>query len=117
MFTISQIAKAANVSVETVRYYQRRRILLEPEKPLGGHRRYSAKDVERLQFIKRAQNLGFSLDEVENLLGLEGINSCAETHDLAVRKLAIIQEKMADLASIHAALSDLVNQCEIGTVE
>lgn len=117
MLTISQVAKAANVSVETVRYYHRRRILPEPIKPPGGHRRYSQQDVDRLQFIKRAQSLGFSLDEVENLLGLDGTNCCTDTHDLAVRKLALIQEKMVGLAAIQAALSGLVHQCEIGNRE
>lgn len=117
MLTISQIAKAANVSIETVRYYHRRNILPEPMKPAGGHRRYSRRDVERLQFIKRAQTLGFSLDEVENLLQLDGTNSCAETHEMAVQKLAVIQEKLATLTSIQAELSELVRQCEIGNLE
>ena len=114
MLTISQVAQSANVSIETVRYYHRRNLLPEPVKPLGGHRRYSQQDVDRLQFIKRAQSLGFSLDEVENLLKLDGTNCCTDTHDMAVRKLALIQEKMAGLAAIQAALSGLVIQCETG---
>ena len=117
MLTISQIAKVANVGVETVRYYHRRGLLPEPTKPLGGHRRYSECDVERLQFIKRAQTLGFSLDEVENLLRLDGTTCCADTHNLAVRKLVLIQEKMASLAAIQTALSGLIHQCEIGNQE
>ena len=78
------------------------------------HRRHSEQDVSRLQFIKRAQVLGFSLDEVENLLRLDGADCCGDTHDLAVRKLALIDEKMASLAAMRQALSGLVQQCEFG---
>ena len=114
MLTISQVAKAANVNVETVRYYQRRGLLPEPTKPLGGHRRYSVEDVHRLQFVKRAQVLGFTLDEIENLLHLDDADCCADTHDLAMRKLALIDEKMTSLAAMRQALSGLVQQCESG---
>jgi MerR family mercuric resistance operon transcriptional regulator len=71
ILTIGQVAKAANVNIETIRYYQRRGLLPEPVKPLGRHRRHSDQDVSRLQFIKRAQALGFTLEEVNNLLRLE----------------------------------------------
>ena len=114
MLTISQVAKAANVNVETVRYYQRRGLLQEPAKPLGGHRRYSTDDIGRLQFIKRAQVLGFTLDEIESLLRLDGADCCGDTHDLAVRKLTLIDEKMASLTAMRQALSGLVQQCESG---
>lgn len=115
--TIGQVAKAANVNVETIRYYQRRGLLPEPVKPLGGHRRYSDQDVGRLQFIKRAQMLGFTLEEIENLLRLEEGVCCRETHDLAVYKLAVIDAKVADLQRMRKALSGLVNQCEAGNQE
>ncbi len=114
MLTIGQVAKAANVNVETVRYYQRRGLLSEPVKPLGGHRRYAVDDVRCLQFIKRAQALGFALDDVESLLGLDGANCCEDTHDMAVRKLALIDEKLAGLAAMRLALAGLVQQCGSG---
>lgn len=114
MLTIGQVAKAANVNVETIRYYQRRGLLREPEKPLNGQRRYSDEDVDRLCFIKRAQVLGFTLDEIENLLRLEGSDCCQDTHALAVGKLALIDAKIADLANMRKALAGLVTQCEIG---
>ena len=69
--TIGQLASAASVSVETVRYYQRRGLLSEPSKPLGGHRHYPTSATRRLLFIRRAQALGFTLDEVAGLLQLE----------------------------------------------
>lgn len=114
MLTIGQVAKAANVNVETVRYYQRRGLLSEPVKPLGGHRHYAEADVSRLQFIKRAQALGFALDDVESLLGLDGADCCEDTHDLAVRKLALIDEKLAGLTAMRLALGGLVQQCGNG---
>lgn len=112
--SIGQVAQAANVNVETVRYYQRRGLLAEPLKPLGSHRRYSIADVNKLRFIKRAQLLGFSLEEIENLLGLDGVNSCNDTHDLAMHKLELIEAKMADLAAMRDVLRGLVRQCESG---
>ena len=81
--TIGQLATAAGVNVETIRYYQRLGLLDEPEKPAGGHRRYPAEQVKRLRFIKRAQALGFTLTEVAALLTLEQANACTETRDLA----------------------------------
>ena len=65
--TIGGLAKAANVNVETIRYYQRRGLLSEPKRPLGGIRRYGSADIDRLTFVKTAQQLGFSLDEVGDL--------------------------------------------------
>lgn len=112
MLTISQLAKQANVNVETVRYYQRRGLLTEPEKPPGGHRRYTQDEVSRLKFIRRAQVLGFTLDEITNLLHLDGADCCADTHDLAVAKLALIDEKIAGLTAMRQALAGLVQQCE-----
>lgn len=114
MLTIGQVAKAAEVNVETVRYYQRRGLLREPDKPLSGQRRYVEEDVSRLRFIRRAQVLGFTLIEIENLLHLEGADCCHDTHELAVRKLALIESKIADLISMRDALTGLVQQCEVG---
>lgn len=117
MLTIGQLAKAGGVNVETVRYYQRRGLLREPGKPTTGQRRYSGNDVSRLRFIKRAQVLGFSLDEVGTLLSLEGADCCHETHDLATRKLVLIDAKIGDLANMRKALVRLVEQCEMGNQE
>lgn len=112
--TIGKLAQAAGVSVETIRYYQRRGLLDEPAKPLGGHRRYAATQAKRLRFIKRAQVLGFTLAEVSGLLRLDQGCECAETRALAARKLALIEQKMADLAAMRLALGVLVQQCDAG---
>jgi MerR family mercuric resistance operon transcriptional regulator len=112
--TIGKLADATNVNVETIRYYQRRGLLDEPPKPLGGHRLYAPEQIKRVRFIKRAQALGFTLEEVGALLVLDAASCCNETRMLAVRKLGIIELKMADLAAMRQALSGLVQQCDAG---
>lgn len=115
--TIGKLADAAGVSIETIRYYQRRGLLDEPPKPLGGHRRYAPSQAKRLRFIKRAQALGFTLEEIGALLTLDAACACGETRALAVRKLGLIKQKMADLAVMRQALGDLVRQCDDGNGE
>jgi MerR family mercuric resistance operon transcriptional regulator len=112
--SIGQLAQAASVNVETIRYYQRRGLLTEPAKPLGGHRRYPPGVATRLRFIKRAQTLGFTLDEVAGLLTLEETQSCRDTRRLAERKLAVIEERLADLARMRRLLKGLIAECESG---
>jgi MerR family transcriptional regulator, mercuric resistance operon regulatory protein len=112
--TIGRVAKLAGVNVETIRYYQRRGLLDEPEKPFGGYRRYPVEMVKRLRFIKRAQALGFTLVEVSGLLGLEEACACAETRALAAHKVDLIDQKLADLAAMRQALASLVQQCDAG---
>jgi MerR family transcriptional regulator, mercuric resistance operon regulatory protein len=81
--TIGQVATEGGVNVETIRYYQRRGLLEEPEKPVGGYRNYPKEIVKRIRFIKRAQALGFSLEEVAELLQLDLADGCAKSCDLA----------------------------------
>ncbi|WP_126312672.1 MerR family transcriptional regulator [Delftia acidovorans] len=105
--TIGKLADAAGVNIETIRYYQRRGLLDEPPKPPGGHRRYAPEQAMRVRFIKRAQALGFTLDEVGALLTLDAVCACGETQALAVRKLGLIEQKMADLAAMQRVLGEL----------
>jgi MerR family mercuric resistance operon transcriptional regulator len=109
--TIGAFAKAAGVNVETIRFYQRKGLLVEPARPYGGIRRYGAADVSRVRFVKSAQRLGFSLDEIGELLRLEDGTHCQEASQLAECKLKDVREKLADLRRIEAALSDLVGAC------
>lgn len=109
--TIGAFAKAARVNVETIRFYQRKGLLSEPDRPYGGIRRYAEADVTRVRFVKSAQRLGFSLDEVAELLQLEDGTHCDEASSLAERKLGDVRRKMADLARMEAVLSDLVCAC------
>ena len=112
--TIGGLAQAAAVNVETIRYYQRRRLLDEPSKPLGGHRRYAADAVKRVRFIKRAQQLGFTLEEVKSLLLLEDGQSCRETRLLAEQKLALIEQRIHDLGRMRRLLTGLIDECAKG---
>ena len=112
--TIGRLAKAASVNVETIRYYQRRGLVDEPYKPLGGHRRYALSAVSRVRFIKRAQQLGFTLEEVTGLLRLEDGQSCRETRLLAEHKLAVIEERIADLTRMRRMLKGLIAECAAG---
>ncbi len=113
--TVGQLARAAAVNVETVRYYQRIGLLPLPGRDYGSIRRYWADDLKRIRFIKRAQKLGFSLDEVALLLGLSDGRHCQETKVLAQNKLAMVEEKIADLEIIQKALKGLVTKCSKGS--
>lgn len=110
-WTIGNLAKQAGVNVETIRFYQRRGLVTEPQKPLGGIRRYTQAHAQRIRFIKEAQKLGFSLDEVADLLALEDGRHCREAEQLGSSKLATVRERMAQLSRIEKALAALVDQC------
>lgn len=112
--TIGKLAERAGVNVETIRYYQRRGLLDEPQKPLGGYRHYPPDTAKRVRFIKRAQALGFTLEEVAGLLRLDAASACAETRELAAHKLALIEEKLAQLAAMRKGLAALVSECGKG---
>jgi MerR family mercuric resistance operon transcriptional regulator len=114
-FTIGVLAKNAGVNVETIRFYQRRGLLAEPIKPFKGIRHYAEQDVQRVQFIKQGQKLGFSLDEIAELLSLEEGRCCQEAREIAHRKLAFIHERIESLRMMEAALSNLVESCATNT--
>lgn len=110
--TISWLAKSAGVGVETVRYYQKRGLMALPHRPLGGGvRNYSNGDVERLRFIRKAQELGFKLNEISELLSLEDGGHCEDVSALTERKLAAVREKQQQLAQMETALTKLFKQC------
>ncbi len=114
IFTIGQVAAEAGVHVETVRYYQRIGLIAEPTRPPGSVRRYDQTAIERLRFVKRSQELGFSLDEVRQLLALDDGQSCRETRQIAEHKLAVIEQRLVDLERMRKTLESLVGQCESG---
>ncbi|AEB84537.1 MULTISPECIES: Hg(II)-responsive transcriptional regulator [Comamonadaceae] len=115
--TIGGLADEAGVNVETIRYYQRRGLMPEPDKPAHGYRRYDATTVKRVRFIKRAQALGFTLEEIGGLLELDEAHACAETRELASHKLEAIETKLADLAAMRRALMTLLRQCDAGAMK
>lgn len=109
--TIGAFAKASGVNVETIRFYQRKGLLPEPDKPYGSIRRYSRVNVQRVRFVKSAQRLGFSLNEISELLRLEDGIHCNEVSYLTEIKLKDVRKKLKDLTRMEAALSALLRAC------
>lgn len=109
--TIGAFAKEAGVNVETIRFYQRAGLLPEPRKPPGGIRRYGPTDVARLRFVKSAQRLGFSLEEIRGLLRLEDGTHCEDARLLSEKKLAEVRAKLSALRRIESALAKMVADC------
>lgn len=109
--TIGALAETAGVNVETIRFYQRKGLMPEPEKPYGSIRRYGAAELARVRFIKSAQRLGFSLEEVGELLKLEDGARCSEARQLAEQKLVDVRQKLTDLQRIESVLAGLVARC------
>jgi len=109
--TIGQLAAAAGVNVETVRYYQRRELLPQPERPNGGIGRYPPAALTRLRFIKRSQSLGFSLEDVQALLSLDDGQSCTAARSLGERKLGEVRVRIKTLQALEVVLQELVTLC------
>lgn len=110
-FTIRKLADAAGVGVEAVRYYQGRGLLPKPPRVAGGFREYSADDVQRLRFIKRSQELGFSLDDVAELLSLGAEHDQVKVRELTRWRAAEIRERIDQLAAMASALENLAERC------
>ena len=110
--TIGQLAAAAGVGVETVRYYQRRGLLAEPARAGGSIRRYGGVEVDRIRFIKRGQELGFTLDELAELLTLQDGARRGAVRRIAAARLAQIESRRADLQRMERTLKHLIHECE-----
>jgi MerR family mercuric resistance operon transcriptional regulator len=109
--TIGGLAKAANVGVETVRYYQRRGLLSEPPRPPGDIRRYGDEDLKRLKFIRSAQAAGFTLAEIKELVDLDASDDRARARELARARVGAIDAKIAELREARDALAGLATAC------
>ncbi len=111
---ISQAARRAGVGVETVRFYERQGLISQPPRPsTGGFRSYPSETVERIRFVRQAQDLGFSLKEIDELLSLRADPStdCADVRGRAKAKLEDVNEKIVRIIAIQSALQDLINAC------
>jgi len=110
---IGKVARAAGVNIQTLRYYERRRLLRPAGRTLNGYRWYDAESVRLLRFVKRAQGLGFSLREVQSLLRLRETRGvpCAQVRERTQRKIAEIIAKERQLAAMRRALEKLVASC------
>ena len=111
-FTIGTLAQLAGVNVETIRFYQRKGLLPQPPRPRGGARRYRVGDLARVRFIKSAQRLGFTLDEVKQLLALDDGSACRPARARAEKKLADVRAKLSDLKRIERVLRGLIADCD-----
>ena len=111
--TIGKLASATDVGIDTVRFYERAGLLKKPERTAGGYRLYEARDADRLRFIRRAKALGFSLDEIRELLRLnDGGGKRAAVRTIAERRLAEIEQKAAELTRMRHTLRHLVHECD-----
>jgi MerR family transcriptional regulator, mercuric resistance operon regulatory protein len=111
----SELAAKVGVNAETLRYYERRGLLTQPPRTPGGYRDYPAGTVGLLRFIRRAQELGFTLDEVEELVHLNngGPDSCDAARALAEHRRADLERRIRDLQRMHDSLADLVATCDL----
>lgn len=118
-FTIGYLASATNTKVETIRYYERIALLPAPQRTSGNYRSYSAAHLGRLSFIRRARDLGFSIEQVRDLLGLsdQRERSCEAVDVIARDHLTEVERKIADLQSLRKELDSIISQCGCGTVE
>lgn len=110
--TISRLAQAGGVGIETVRYYQRRGLLTEPDRPDGsGFRSYAEKDIQRLRFIRQAQAAGFTLEAIRELLALDATEDRDRARAIARERIAALDAKIAEMQAARAALSKLADNC------
>jgi len=116
--SIGELATATSTKVETIRYYERIGLLPPPARTGGNYRAYARGHLERLSFIRRGRGLGFSLDEVRELLRLsdDRDRSCAEVDRIARAHLTEVERKLTDLTALGAELRQLIGQCQHGTV-
>ncbi|NMP31830.1 MerR family transcriptional regulator [Thalassotalea sp. M1531] len=110
MKTIGKLAKELNINVETVRFYERKGLIVQPLKPDSGYRMYDNTYANQLKFILKAKALGFTLDEVASLMSMSG--NCADVESMGLQKLMLIREKIADLQRLEQVIQDMTNSCK-----
>ncbi len=113
-WTRAALAKAVDVGAETLRFYEQKGLIEEPKRSASGYRLYGENDLERLQFIRRSQGLGFSLLDIKQILELtKNIRTPRKkVRDFAEARLLVIQQKIRDLRAMESALGNLVRQCD-----
>jgi len=118
ILTIGALAKRTDTKVETIRYYERIDLLPAPARTSGNYRAYGAEHLGRLSFIRRARDLGFSIEQVRELLGLadQRNRSCAGVDAIARQHLSEVERKIADLNAMRRELSTIIHQCGRGVI-
>ncbi len=113
--TIGKLSADAGVNIETIRYYEKIELMPKPARTDGGHRIYTPAHRARLMFIRRGRELGFPLDDVRSLLGLEDEQpSCAEAHAITVRHLETVKAKITALKNLEKQLAQIAKECGKG---
>jgi len=110
--TIGHLAKLAHINVETIRFYQKKGLIQEPEKPIQGYRIYPSETLTQLVFIQRAKLVGFTLAEIKKLLMLGEDCDCNEARKMAQQKLMMVNEKLNDLLRIKDSLENYIHHCD-----
>ena len=116
MIPIGDVSRHTGCAIETIRYYERIGLLPSPERH-GRYRRYATGDIKRLVFVRRARELGFTLDEVRALLQLsetDGITACDEVREISAAHLADVRKRITDLRAMERVLSSAIRQCDAG---
>ena len=118
VLSIGALSQESRCNIETIRYYERIGVMPEPPRTEGGHRQYREDHLKRLTFVRRARELGFSLHEVRELLGLVdgGVVSCGEVKALTLDHLGDVRRKLRDLRAMERVLKRMASECDGGTV-
>ena len=109
---IGEVAKRAGVSIDTLRYYEKVRLLPRPRRSAGGFRLFASEHIERVRFIKQAQELGFSLAEIKGLLATGGADECRKVRDLLKRKLGELDERLKAMKDFRQVLARQLSACD-----
>ena len=117
-YAIGEMSRRTGVNIETIRYYERIKIMPRPDRTAGGNRQYNHEQLKRLSFIKRARGLGFSISEIRALLEMVDRQdfTCAEVHGMIVQHLSSVREKISALRSLEKALGGMAAECSRGDV-
>ena len=117
-YAIGEMSRLTRVNIETIRYYERIRIMPKPDRTEGGNRQYNHDQLKRLSFIKKCRDLGFSLDEIRALLEMVDRDdfTCGEVHGMTMSHLENIRQKLADLKRLEKTLKQMASACNKGDV-
>ncbi len=117
-FGIGRMSQLSKVNIETIRYYERIAIMPEPDRTSGGNRQYGLASLKRLSFIRRCRELGFSLDEIRNLLTMVDRHdfTCSQIHQMTIEHLKTIKAKLSQLKRLQNSLTIMASECSKGDI-
>lgn len=115
-FTMGVVSKRTGVRAENIRYYEQEGLLPEPPRTDGGHRRYDERHLQRLTFVRRSRELGFSVEQIRDLLALvdDQTYTCAQVKELALERLTEVRKRITDLQTLEGVLDEMASDCEGG---